>query len=121
MMTLPTFSQSRSNDSIRCVPVSQLKNALKMKNDFEICKLELIDARDSVKVMSNIITSQDSLIVTKTETNKVLSSNVDNLNQKLVFKDAIIDEKDKTIKKVKSNNRKIVGGGLVLVILALLI
>ena len=121
MMTLPTFSQSRSNDSIRCVPVSQLRNALKMKSDFEVCKLELMDARDSVTVLSKIVSSQDSLIATKTETNKILTSNIDNLNQTVVLKDGVIGEKDKVIKKVKSNNKKIIGGGTILIILALLI
>jgi len=121
MMTLPTFSQSRSNDSIRCVPVSQLRNALKMKNDFELCKIALSESRDSVNTLTKIVTTQDSVIVTKTETNKILSENNNNLNQTLILKDKILGEKDKEIKKAKSTSKKIAGGGILLVLLALLI
>jgi|LakMenEpi03Aug12_release.lakeMendotaPanAssembly.Ray.scaffolds.fasta_scaffold431839_3 hypothetical protein len=118
-MTLPTFSQSRSNDSsMVTVPRQSVINALKMKNDFELYK---ITSRDSINVLTQIVSSQDSLITTKTETNKILTSNIDNLNQTVVLKDGIIGEKDKVIKKVKSNNKKIIGGGTILIILALLI
>lgn len=89
-----------------------------MKNDFELYK---VTSRDSITLLTKLVSSQDSLIVTKTETNKTLTSNIDNLNQTVTMKDSIIGEKDKEIKKVKSTNKKIIGGSFVLILLALLI
>ena len=89
-----------------------------MKND---CELYKTTSKDSITLLIKIVSSQDSLIATKTETNNTLTSNVDNLNQKVVMKDSIIVEKDKEIKKVKTTNKKIIGGGFILILLALLI
>ncbi len=117
-MTLPTFSQSRLSDSTVCVPRQTIINALKMKND---CELYKITSRDSIALLTKIVSSQDSLIITKTETNRILTDNTKNLTETIILKDNIIGEKDKVIKKVKSNNKKIVGGGVLLILLALLI
>lgn len=92
-----------------------------MKNDYELCKISLSESRDSINVLTKIVSSQDSLIATKTETNNTLTSNINNLNQTVTLKDSIIGEKDEEIKKVKTTNKKIIGGGFILILLALLI
>jgi hypothetical protein len=120
IMTLPTFSQSLSNDTCS-VPCKTLRNALKMKNDYELCKISLSESRDSITILNEIVISQDSLISIKNQTNIILSENNENLNQTVILKDNIINEKDKEIKKVKNNSKKIIGIGGILLLLSLIL
>ncbi len=119
-MTLPTFSQSLSNDTCS-VPCKTLRNALKMKNDYELCKISLSESRDSIMILNEIVSSQDSLISLKNQTNIILTDNNKNLNQTIILKDNIINEKDEEIKKVKNNSKKVIGIGSILLLLSLLL
>ena len=121
MMTLPIFSQKLSNDSIKCVPVSALRNAVIMKTEFEKCKISLSESRDSVFILNKIVSSQDTLINIKTQKISILEDNVKNLNDVIVSKDGIIDEKNKQIKKYKKQTFVGYGVGFVSILLSLLI
>ncbi len=121
MMTLPIFSQKLSNDSIKCVPVSALRNAVIMKTEFEKCKISLSESRDSVFILNKIVSSQDTLINIKTQKISILEDNVKNLNDVIVSKDGIIGEKNKQIKKYKKQTFVGYGVGFVSILLSLLI
>ena len=92
-----------------------------MRNDYELCKISLSDSRDSIMILNEIVSSQDSLISIKNQTNIILTDNIKNLNQTVDLKNKIIYEKDGEIKKVKNNSKKIIGIGSVLLLLSFLL
>ena len=121
MMTLPLFSQKPSIDSIKCVPVSALRNALIMKSEFDKTKVILSECRDSVFILNKIVTSQDSLIVIKDQKISVLTDNINNYKEVVVNKDNIIGVKDEEIKKIKKQRNVGYGVGALSILLSLLI
>ena len=120
-MTLPLFSQKPSTDSIKCVPVSALRNALIMKSEFDKTKIVLSECRDSVFILNKIVTSQDSLIVIKDQKISVLTDNINNYKEVVVNKDNIIGVKDEEIKKIKKQRNVGYGVGALSILLSLLI
>jgi hypothetical protein len=121
MMTLPLFSQKPSSDSIRCVPVSALRNAMIMKTEFDKTKIILSDCRDSISILNNIVLTQDTLISTKEQKIKVLSDNIVNYEEIVTKKDEIIGLKDKEIKYFKKQRNIGYGVSALAIILSLLI
>jgi hypothetical protein len=84
MMTSLVHSQTPSNDNC-IVPCSALKNALKLKVEYEYCVNQLKIARDSIYLLENINLQKDSIILNK---NKEISL----LNDNIVQKDKIVTE-----------------------------
>lgn len=121
MMTLPLFSQKPSTDSIKCVPVSALRNALIMKSEFDKTKIVLSECRDSVSILNKIVTSQDSLIVIKDQKISLLTDNINNYKEVVVNKDNIIGVKDEEIKKIKKQRNVGYGVGALSILLSILI
>lgn len=121
MMTLPLFSQKPSTDSIKCVPVSALRNALIMKSEFDKTKIVLSECRDSVSILNKVVTSQDSLIVIKDQKISLLTDNINNYKEVVVNKDNIIGVKDEEIKKIKKQRNVGYGVGVLSILLSILI
>lgn len=120
-MTLPLFSQKPSTDSIKCVPVSALRNALIMKSEFDKTKIVLSECRDSVSILNKVVTSQDSLIVIKDQKISLLTDNINNYKEVVVNKDNIIGVKDEEIKKIKKQRNVGYGVGVLSILLSILI
>lgn len=120
-MTLPLFSQKPSTDSIKCVPVSALRNALIMKSEFDKTKIVLSECRDSISILNKVVTSQDSLIVIKDQKISLLTDNINNYKEVVVNKDNIIGVKDEEIKKIKKQRNVGYGVGVLSILLSILI
>jgi hypothetical protein len=120
-MTLPLLSQKPSSDSIKCVPVSALRNAMIMKTEFDKTKVILSDCRDSISILNNVVLSQDSLILTKENKIQVLSDNIVNYKEIVSTKDDIISIKDKEIKHFKKQRNVGYGVGVLSILLSLLL
>ena len=84
MMTSLAHSQTPSSDNC-IVPCSALKNALKLKVEYEYCVNQLKIARDSIYFLENFNLQKDSIILNK---NKEISL----LNDNIVQKDKIVTE-----------------------------
>ena len=84
MMMSSVYSQTASNNDC-IVPCSALKNALKLKVEYEYCVNQLKIARDSIYFLENINLQKDSIILNK---NKEISL----LNDNIVQKDKIVTE-----------------------------
>ena len=121
IMTLPIFSQKLSNDSIKCVPVSALRNAMIMKTEFDKTKVILSDCRDSVSILNKIVLSQDSLIIVKEQKILILNENIGNYKEIVTNKDDIINVKDKQINKLKKQKNIVYGIGVLSILLSVLI
>ena len=65
------YSQKLSNDTVRCVPISTLRHALVVKQQFDHCQSVLSNCRDSITILTKIITEQDSLIEIKNQKIKI--------------------------------------------------
>jgi hypothetical protein len=95
-------SQTLSNKEEYCsVPCRTLKNALIFKNECELVKGQLVIARDSVYILSNIVASQDSLVATQDSIISLFRDNEVRYTGMLDNKDQIIEVKDKQIKQEK--------------------
>jgi hypothetical protein len=100
-LTFQLYSQKLSSDTENCiVPCKSLRAALTYKSGAEM-KIEML--KDSVKVLKEIVSTQDSAIDVKTEKIKTLSDNVSIMKEKEVehlkaldtYKDLYADEKKK--------------------------
>ena len=121
IMTSPIFSQKLSNDSIKCVPVSALRNAMIMKTEFDKTKVILSECRDSIFLLNNIVLSQDSLITIKEQKILTLNENIGNYKEIVTTKDDIINVKDKQINKLKKQKNVVYGIGMLSILLSVLI
>ena len=104
------YSQKLSNDTVRCVPISTLRHALVVKQQFDHCQSVLSNCRDSITILTKIITEQDSLIEIKNQKIKIHESNVTHYEEIQKNKDAIIDVYK--IKYTKEKTKKIIGYGV---------
>jgi hypothetical protein len=95
-------SQTLSNKEEYCsVPCRTLKNALIFKNECELVKGQLVVARDSISILNNITSRQDSLIATKESIIFLQRENEVRYIEMIENKDKIIGVKDKQIKQEK--------------------
>ena len=95
-------SQTLSNKEEYCsVPCRTLKNALIFKNECELVKGQLVVARDSVYILSNVVVKQDSLISTQDSIIILHRDNEAKYLEMLENKDKIVGLKDKQIKQEK--------------------
>ena len=94
-------SQTLSTEEYCTVPCRTLKNALVFKNECELVKGQLVVARDSVYLLSNIVVKQDSLISTQDSIIILHRDNEAKYLEMLENKDKIVGLKDKQIKQGK--------------------
>jgi hypothetical protein len=95
-------SQTLSNKEEYCsVPCRTLKNALIFKNECELVKGQLVVARDSISILNNITSRQDSLLTNKENVIFLQRENEVRYLEMIENKDKIIGVKDKQIKQEK--------------------
>ena len=94
-------SQTLSTEEYCTVPCRTLKNALVFKNECELVKGQLVVARDSVYILSNVVVKQDSLISTQYSIIILHRDNEVKYLEMLDNKDKIVGLKDKQIKQEK--------------------
>jgi hypothetical protein len=95
-------SQTLSNKEEYCsVPCRTLKNALIFKNECELVKGQLVVARDSVYILSNVVVKQDSLISTQDSIISLYKENEGHYIGMLDIKNEVILIKDKQIRQEK--------------------
>ena len=94
-------SQTLSTEEYCTVPCRTLKNALVFKNECELVKGQLVVARDSVYILSNVVVKQDSLISTQDSIIILHRDNEVKYLEMLDNKDKIVGLKDKQIKQEK--------------------
>jgi hypothetical protein len=94
-------SQTLSTEEYCTVPCRTLKNALVFKNKCELIKSQLVVARDSISILNNIVSRQDSLLINKENVIFLQRENEVRYLGMLENKDKIIEVKDKQIKQEK--------------------
>jgi len=95
-------SQTLSNKEEYCsVPCRTLKNALIFKNECELVKGQLVVARDSISILNNIVSRQDSLLTNKENVIFYQRENEVRYIGIIENKNKIIEVKDKQIKQAK--------------------
>jgi hypothetical protein len=95
-------SQTLSNKEEYCsVPCRTLKNALIFKNECELVKGQLVVARDSISILNNITSRQDSLLTNRENVIFLQRENEVRYLEMIENKDKIIGVKDKQIKQEK--------------------
>jgi hypothetical protein len=94
-------SQTLSTEEYCTVPCRTLKNALVFKNECELIKSQLVVARDSISILNNIVSRQDSLLINKENVIFLQHENEVRYLGMLENKDKIIEVKDKQIKQEK--------------------
>ena len=102
ILHLSASSQSLSNDSLCCVPCKSLKKALLVKTERDFLKEQIEITRDSVVILTNIVTNQDSVIVKQDTTISLYKKNEIEFTQFIKNKDSEIKIKDEQIKKQKA-------------------
>jgi hypothetical protein len=102
ILPLSASSQSLSNDSLCCVPCKSLKKALLVKTERDFLKEQIEITRDSVVILTNIVTNQDSVIVKQDTTISLYKKNEIEFTQFIKNKDSEIKIKDEQIKKQKA-------------------
>lgn len=95
-------SQQLSNDSTVIVPVKTLRNALLMKASYNNCQNELEVARDSVKLQTTIIKTQDESIVNLVKQTQIYKANEQNYEGVIENKDNIITLKNQKITRLEN-------------------
>ena len=103
MMTLPIYSQNVSAPSSKptqcVVPCEALRNALLVLEEKKLLDNQLSVVRDSVKILSSVISSQNELIENKTQQINLLNGNLQAQTQ-------IIDENKKMVEEYKRLYKK---------------
>ena len=95
-------SQTLSNKEEYCsVPCRTLKNALIFKNECELVKGQLVVARDSISILNNITSRQDSLLTNRENVIFLQRENEVRYLEMIENKNKIIEVKDKQIKQAK--------------------
>ena len=95
-------SQTLSNKEEYCsVPCRTLKNALIFKNECELVKGQLVVARDSISILNNIPSRQDSLLTNRENVIFLQRENEVRYLEMIENKDKVIEVKDKQIKQEK--------------------
>jgi hypothetical protein len=118
---LPANSQTLLNDSVCCVPCYTLKNALILKQDYDLLKSELNISRDSINIYTKINFQKDSIIF---DQRNIIKGNGDII----MIKNSILNEKDneiidlnKNIKHYKKQRNATIVTGVALIALTIFI
>ena len=119
MMISSVYSQTPSNDNC-IVPCSALKNALKLKVEYDYCYNQLRITRDSISLLDSINSQKDTIILNKNKEIILLEDNVKQVKKIATeheergnFYKSEVD-KQKRIKNIS------IGGGILGVILSIL-
>ena len=107
------YSQKLSNDTVRCVPISTLRHALIVKQQFDHCQSVVSNCRDSITILNKLVSEQDSLINIKSQKIYIHESNVAKYEEIQKNKDAIIDTYKQ--KYVREKRKKYIGYGVGLI------
>ena len=100
-MPLLASSQTLSSDTLCSVPCYTLKNALIVKAEKELLQDQMLVARDSISILSNIVNTQNDLIVNRDSVISLQLENEVRYKEMLGNKDQIIEVKEKQVRKAK--------------------
>ena len=119
MMMSSVYSQTASNNDC-IVPCSALKNALKLKVEYDYCYNQLKIVRDSISLLDSINSQKDTIILNKNSEIILLEDNV-----KKIKKIATEHEERGNFYKSDADKQKrlkniSIGGGILGVILSIL-
>ena len=91
MMTSLSYSQKLSSDSIRCVPIHRLRNALIVNSKYNKCREEVSTCRDSIIILNKLVLSQDSMIKIKSDKIVLYEKNETDYKEKVKNNEAIAE------------------------------
>ena len=113
-MSLVSNSQTLSTTSTECVvPCKALKNALLLKEDYDLTRTQLWIATDSIRYLKEIVVKKDELISNKDKEISLMKSNEDAYKGIIKEKDKQISEYERKYKSAKV--KQYVGYGFVVV------
>lgn len=125
MMTLPIYSQNVSAPSSKptqcVVPCEALRNALLVLEEKKLLDNQLSVVRDSVKILSSVISSQNELIENKTQQIKLLNGNLQAQTQIIDENKKMVEEYKRLYKKEKNLKRIGFGTGILGIVLGVLV
>ena len=114
-------SQTLSIDTQCCVPCATLKKALLVKTEKDHLKNQIGITRDSVAILSVIVSQQDTLIKNKNNQIDLYKKNESNYTQIIDNKSKQIGLYDKELKTVKAGRRVAYGVAILSIISSLLV
>lgn len=125
MMTLPIYSQNVSAPSSKptqcVVPCESLRNALLVLEEKKLLDNQLSVVRDSVKILSSVISSQNELIENKTQQINLLNGNLQAQTQIIEENNKMVEEYKRLYKKEKNLKRIGFGTGILGIVLGVLV
>jgi hypothetical protein len=125
MMTLPIYSQNVSAPSSKptqcVVPCESLRNALLVLEEKKLLDNQLSVVRDSVKILSSVISSQNELIENKTQQINLLNGNLQAQTQIIDENKKMVEEYKRLYKKEKNLKRIGFGTGILGIVLGVLV
>ena len=114
-------SQTLSIDTQCCVPCATLKKALLIKTERDYLKNQIGVTRDSVAILSVVISQQDTLIKNKNNQIDLYKKNESNYIQIIDNKSKQIGLYDKELKTAKAGKRVAYGVAVLSIISGLLV
>lgn len=114
-------SQTLSTDTQCCVPCATLKKALLIKTERDYLKNQIGITRDSVAILSVVVSQQDTLIKNKNNQIDLYKKNESNYTQIIDNKSKQIELYDKALKTAKAGIKVAYGVAVVSIISGLLI
>lgn len=124
-MTLPIYSQNVSAPSSKptqcVVPCESLRNALLVLEEKKLLDNQLSVVRDSVKILSSVISSQNELIENKTQQINLLNGNLQAQTQIIDENKKMVEEYKRLYKKEKNLKRIGFGTGILGIVLGVLV
>ena len=119
MMMSSVYSQTASNNDC-IVPCSALKNALKLKVEYDYCYNQLKIVRDSISLLDSIKCQQDTIILNKNKEIILLENNVTQIKKIAAEHEERGNFYKSEVDKQKRLKNIAIGGGILSVILSIL-
>jgi hypothetical protein len=121
-MSLASNSQTLSSTSTECVvPCKALKNALLLKEEYDLKKTQLWIATDSIRYLREIVVKKDELISNKDKEISLMKSNEEAYKGIVKEKDSQISEYKRKYKSAKVQQYAGYGFGVVAVVVGLVL
>lgn len=121
-MSLVSSSQTLSSTSTECVvPCKALKNALLLKEEYDLKKTQLWIATDSIRYLREIVVNKDKLISNKDREIFLMKSNEEAYKGIVKEKDNQISEYKRKYKSAKVQQYVGYGFGVVAAVVGLVI
>lgn len=121
-MSLVSSSQTLSSTSTECVvPCKALKNALLLKEEYDLKKTQLWIATDSIRYLREIVVNKDELISNKDREIFLMKSNEEAYKGIVKEKDNQISEYKRKYKSAKVQQYVGYGFGVVAAVVGLVI